>query len=261
MKTFLSCRTGGLLAACALMIGVTGCKAPGKKTAQTPPTSAKPSQPTVQRPAQAQTGPLGRQSSYGRVNTHLPFVALTFDDGPHPTNTPRLLDILRQKNVKATFFVVGTNARKYPHILKRMVAEGHEIGNHTISHGKITTMPQPKIHNEIVGSQHAVTSATGVAPRCFRPPYGAITSQQKGWIKGNYGLPSILWSVDPEDWKKPGVGVVAQRLVSGAAPGGILLLHDIHAPSIDATPIAIDRIKAKGLQFVTVSQLISMEPR
>ncbi|MDF1862434.1 MAG: polysaccharide deacetylase family protein, partial [Verrucomicrobiales bacterium] len=97
------------------------------------------------------------------------------------------------------------------------------------------------------------------APRTMRPPYGAITSSQKSWIRQEFGYPSILWSVDPEDWKKPGSSVVASRLVSGARPGGILLVHDIHAPTIDAVLPALDQLLAKGFQFVTVTQLIAMD--
>lgn len=213
-------------------------------------------QTTTQRPS---TGPLGRRPFYNKVDTTAPVIALTFDDGPHATNTPRLLDILRSKNVKATFYVTGENARRYPHILRRMIAEGHEIGNHTLTHGKITRMNESQVRQEIVATHQAVQSATGVIPRSFRPPYGATTPEINSWIKAEFGMPSITWSVDPEDWKKPGVNVVTSRLVNGASRGGILLLHDIHAPSIDATPGAIDRLAARGFQFVTVSQLISLE--
>lgn len=215
---------------------------------------------STQRPGPA-TGPLGRQNGYSSVPTTAQVVALTFDDGPHPSNTPRVLDILRSRNAKATFFVTGENARKYPAILQRIVREGHEIGNHTMTHGRITKMSTSQIRNEIIGTHQAVKSATGILPRSFRPPYGSITPEQKEWIKREYGMPSIMWSVDPEDWKKPGVSVVTSRLVNGAARGGILLLHDIHASSIDATPATLDELKRKGYQFVTISQLISLEGR
>ena len=95
----------------------------------------------------------------------------------------------------------------------------------------------------------------------MRPPYGAITTGQKAWIKSEFGYPSIMWSVDPEDWKKPGASVVSRRLVSGARPGGILLAHDIHKPTIDAMPSALDQLLAKGYRFVTVTQLIALEGR
>ncbi len=219
---------------------------------------ARPTPPPA--PPRPQTGPLGKNTSYRSVSTAAPVLALTFDDGPHATHTPRLLDILRSHQVRATFFVTGQNARRYPAILRRMVAEGHEVANHTLTHGKITKMSRSEVRNEIVAAHQAVQAATGRPPRVFRPPYGATTPELNSWIKAEFGMPSILWSVDPEDWKKPGVGVVTSRLVNGASRGGILLLHDIHSPSVDATPGTISQLKAKGYQFVTVSQLISMEP-
>lgn len=202
---------------------------------------------------------VGNKNSYSKVNTSLPFIALTFDDGPHATNTPRLLDILKERNVKATFYVVATNVKRYPEIMRRIVAEGHEIGNHTVTHGNLTKMSPDEVRSELSRSREAIIATTGIAPRTMRPPYGAITADQKDWIRREFGYPSILWSVDPEDWKKPGASVVTRRLVSGAAPGGILLVHDIHASTIDAIPSAIDQLLAKGLQFVTVTQLIAMD--
>jgi len=200
-----------------------------------------------------------QRNSYGRVETSMPFLAMTFDDGPHPVNTPRLLDILKAHDVKATFFVVGTNVRRYPQIVRRMVSEGHEIGNHTVNHGDLTKMSPAAVEKELGTAHNSIVDATGIAPRLMRPPYGAITSSQKSWIKQKFGYPSILWSVDPEDWKKPGVSVVTSRLINGARPGGILLAHDIHKPTIDAIPAVLKRLRQKGFQFITVSQLIALE--
>ena len=147
-------------------------------------------------------GPWVRGTSYSSVKINRPYVALTFDDGPHATNTPRLLDILRSRTVKATFYVVGTNAKRYPHILQRMVAEGHEIGNHTVTHGNLTKMSPTQIRNELRTSHYTIVAATGVAPRTMRPPYGAITANQKSWIRQEFGYPSILWNVGPERLEK-----------------------------------------------------------
>lgn len=204
-------------------------------------------------------GGVGRQNSYSRVPTSQPYIAMTFDDGPHPSLTPRLLDILKQRNIKATFFVLGSNVRRYPHIVRRMIAEGHEVANHTDSHAYLTKISPDAIRRELSVTHQAIVSACGVPPRVMRPPYGAITADQKAWIKSEFGYPSIMWSVDPEDWKRPGVSVVTSRLVNGAAPGGILLAHDIHPPTIEAMPATFDRLLAKGFRFITVSQLISLE--
>jgi len=211
--------------------------------------------------AHRSTGPLGLRDSYSSVETALPLIALTFDDGPHPTHTPRLLDILKARNVKATFYVVATNAKRYPEIMRRMIAEGHEVGNHTVTHGNLARMTPDEVRKELRLAHESIVETTGIAPRSMRPPYGSITRDQKSWIKEEFGYPSVLWSVDPEDWKKPGISVVTSRLVSGARPGGILLVHDIHKPTIDAMPATIDQLIDRGFQFVTVSQLIALEPR
>lgn len=202
---------------------------------------------------------VGTKDSYSRVATSLPFIALTFDDGPHPQHTPRLLDILKQRNVKATFYVVATNAKRYPEIMRRMIAEGHEVGNHTVTHGNLAKTSEAGVRQELTAAHEAIVATTGIAPRTMRPPYGAITSAQKAWIRRDFGYPTIMWSVDPEDWKKPGASVVTSRLVSGATPGGILLVHDIHSSTIDAMPATIDQLLGRGFQFVTVTQLIAMD--
>jgi peptidoglycan/xylan/chitin deacetylase (PgdA/CDA1 family) len=203
--------------------------------------------------------PPGVKLSYSRVSgVGGPFVAMTFDDGPHPSNTPKLLDILAARNVKATFYVVGTNAKRYPAILRRMVAEGHEIGNHTVNHASLSRMSNSGIETELQGCHDAVLGATGVAPRTMRPPYGAVNDNVRGIAYNEFGYPTIMWSVDPEDWKRPGSSVVASRLIKGANNGAILLAHDIHSPTIAAMPDALDGLLSKGFRFVTVSQLISM---
>ncbi len=235
---------------------MTSCTPGGNKTrtADAAPLGGAPS--VVPHPLPTSTG---TKDSYSRVATSLPFIALTFDDGPHPQHTPRLLDILKQRNVKATFYVVATNAKRYPEIMRRIVAEGHEIGNHTVTHGNLARMSEAGVRQELSAAHEAIVATTGVAPRTMRPPYGAITPAQKAWIRRDFGYPTIMWSVDPEDWKKPGPSVVASRLVSGATPGGILLVHDIHASTIDAMPATVDQLLGRGFQFVTVTQLIAMD--
>tara|TARA_R110002096_G_scaffold91625_7_gene207269 strand:- start:3478 stop:4398 length:921 start_codon:yes stop_codon:yes gene_type:complete len=197
-------------------------------------------------------------TTYSSVKISQPYIAMTFDDGPHPSNTPRLLDMMKQRNIKATFYVVGPNARSYPSILKRMIAEGHEVANHTWTHADLTKLSQAGIRSEMERTRDAIVAATGVQPKSYRPPYGAVSSSLKSFMKSEYGYPTILWNVDPLDWKKPGVSVVADRLVAGARNGGILLAHDIHKSTIDAMPSTFDRLLAKGFKFVTVSQLIQL---
>jgi peptidoglycan/xylan/chitin deacetylase (PgdA/CDA1 family) len=188
-----------------------------------------------------------------------PYLAITFDDGPHPKNTPRLLDILKQRNVKATFFVVGQLAKEYPSIIRRILAEGHEIGNHTMTHPTITKISADKLQREIGGTHKALVDIAGYHTRLFRPPGGATNAALKQKFFDEYGYCTIMWSVDPNDWKRPGVSVVTSRLVNGAHNGAILLVHDLHAPSVDAMPNTLDTLLTKGYHFVTVSQLINME--
>ena len=199
-----------------------------------------------------------KATTYHSVETGGRHIAITFDDGPHPRNTPRLLDMLKQRNIKATFFVVATNAKRYPQLMQRMVAEGHEIGNHTITHGDLSKMSNAQIKRELDGCRDAIIQSCGVNPRLMRAPYGALRSAQKIYIKDNWGYPNIDWSVDPEDWRQPGPSVVANRILSNTRPGGIVLVHDIHAASIVAMPQTLDGLLHRGFRFVTTSQLISL---
>lgn len=197
--------------------------------------------------------------SYSQVKIDRPVLAMTFDDGPHPSLTPKLLDILKERNVKATFFLVGRNIRAYPEIVRRMVAEGHEIGNHTWTHASLTSRSDAQIRDELKKSDDALMEVAGYKTHLIRPPYGAINSRIKGLMFSEFGLTTIMWSVDPQDWRRPGVSVVTSRLVNGAHNGAIMLAHDIHPPTIQAVPGMLDQLIAKGYQFVTVSQLINME--
>lgn len=198
-------------------------------------------------------------AQYSEVHIPQRVIALTFDDGPHPQLTPQLLDILRQNGVRATFFVVGSNVKAHPDIVRRAMAEGHEIANHSWSHPALTKLGASGLQHEIEGTNDAVEAATGRRPVNMRPPYGALNSRVREYLTKNRNLNIILWSVDPLDWKRPGAATVAQRLVEGAAPGGILLAHDIHPGTIEAIPEVIARLKEKGYRFATVSQLLALQ--
>jgi peptidoglycan/xylan/chitin deacetylase (PgdA/CDA1 family) len=203
--------------------------------------------------------PPGARNTYSSVSVNGPYLAMTFDDGPHPQNTPRLLNMLKERNIKATFFVVGQLAKEYPDIIRRILADGHEIGNHTMTHPTITRLSEDKLQREIRGTHKALVDIAGYHTRLFRPPGGATNATLKQRFHDEFGYCTIMWSVDPQDWKRPGVGVVTSRLVNGAHNGGILLCHDLHAPTIDAMPNTLDTLLTKGYHFVTVSQLLNME--
>lgn len=198
--------------------------------------------------------------TFTRVPINEPYIAMTFDDGPHSSNTPRLLDMLRQRNIKATFYVVGRNVDMYPAITRRIVAEGHEIGNHTWSHPNLTKLSNEGVRNELLKTKAAIGRAAGVQPRTMRPPYGALRQDQRAWILEEFGYPTILWSVDPLDWKKPGPSVVTSRILGATSNGGIVLAHDLHSQTVDAMPATLDGLLRKGFKFVTVSQLLAMQP-
>ena len=183
---------------------------------------------------------------------------MTFDDGPNSKNTPKLLDLLAAKHIHATFFVVGENAVRMPDILKRMIAEGHEIGNHSWDHPNFGKSSDEKIRSQVQRTNDAILAATGVKPTVLRPPYGSMTPKQRQWVHDEFGYDIILWDVDPDDWKEPGISVVADRIIKGTRNGSIILSHDIHAPTIEAMPQVFDALLAKGYKFVTVSELIAM---
>lgn len=201
----------------------------------------------------------GAGISFSRVPVMDKYIAITFDDGPHPQNTPRLLDMLRARNIKATFYVVGSNVDLYPQIVRRTVAEGHEIGNHSYSHRLFTKLSDSEIRLELSRTRDAVGRAAGVQPRTLRPPYGGMLQRQREWVHAEFGYPIIMWSVDPLDWRRPGAGTVCARILSGTTAGSIVLAHDLHSQTIDAMPATLDGLLRRGFKFVTVSQLLAMK--
>lgn len=194
--------------------------------------------------------------SVSHVATGNPVVAMTFDDGPHPRHTPALLDILRARDIRATFYVIGRLVQRYPDIARRMVAEGHELGNHTWTHPFLSRLGDAAVLRELDRTAEAIFAATGQVPVTLRPPYGAITQRQSGMIHDSRNLPTVMWSVDPRDWQRPGPSVVANRIVGGANNGAIILAHDIHGPTVAAMPAALDGLSARGFRFVTMSSLL-----
>lgn len=209
------------------------------------------------------------RSSYSSVHVDGPYIAMTFDDGPHPTLTPKLLDILKERHIHVTFFVLGQMVKDHPEILQREVAEGHEIGNHTWDHLALTKVVNKEggLKHEIVDTSELIKQVTGNPPTLLRPPYGATTARLSRAIEKEYGMKVILWSVDPVDWRDPGAKVVSERILSGwkesggAKAGAIILSHDIHKGTIEAMPATLDALLAKGFKFVTVSELMAMESK
>ena len=186
-------------------------------------------------------------------------IAITFDDGPHKTNTPQLLDTLKQRGIRATFFVVGQNAAEYPDILKRIVAEGHELANHSYTHPVLASMAQGAVHEQLEKTHQAVLNATGVSMKLLRPPYGAFSEPQRRTANAEFGYKTILWSVDPLDWKIRDAARVQNEIVSHAQAGSIILAHDIHKSTVEAMPETLNKLTEKGFKFVTVSELLALD--
>ena len=181
-------------------------------------------------------------------------VALTFDDGPG-AHTNRLLDMLDQREVKATFFVLGSQAQKQPGVLRRMQASGHHIGNHSWGHPDLTRLDAAQVQRELVNTNSVIQQATGQSPTLARPPYGAVNNDVLAQL-AQAGLASVLWSVDTRDWADRDSQIVCHRAVTGARAGAIILMHDIHATSVDAVPCIIDGLTKQGYTLVTVPQLL-----
>ena len=200
-----------------------------------------------------------RPGLFNSVNTSRKIVALTFDDGPHGKLTPQLLDLLKRENVRATFFVLGSLVAANPQIVQRMATEGHEVANHTWDHPRLPSLSAEKLEHQIRDTTEIIEKNTGSKVTLMRPTYGLYNEGVKNKLLNDFGLDMILWSVDPNDWKKPGADAVARRLVNGAHPGAILLAHDIHPGTIAAMPQTIAQLKAKGYTFATVSELIAMD--
>src|SRR6266496_1647762 len=194
--------------------------------------------------------------TFNSVHVDGPYIAMTFDDGPSATLTPKLLDLLAAHHIKATFFVIGENVAEHPEIVVRAAQEGHEIANHSWSHPNFGKMSDENVRRQLLQTDDAIKNATGKRPTLLRPPYGSITAREKRWIHDEFGYDIILWDVDPYDWKRPGPAVVRNRILRETRPGSIVLSHVIHPGTIEAMPSTSDALEAKGFKFVTVSELI-----
>ena len=177
-------------------------------------------------------------------------VALTYDDGPS-IHTPRLLDALAAAHVKATFFVLGRSVTAYPEVLRREAELGMAIGNHTWSHRDMRRLTDAELRTEIDTTSAAVVTVVGSAPTLMRPPYGAYHDRTRA-----LGLPIIRWDVDSEDWRNRSAAITTQRVLSAVRPGSIVLMHDIHPSTVDATPGIIAALQARGYVLVTVPELL-----
>ncbi len=201
-------------------------------------------------------------------------VALTFDDGPNPPYTDRILDVLNEEHVHATFFVVGQAARAYPETTRRIVREGHAVGNHTWDHPHLVMQSKSAIGGELRRTDETIYEITGIHTRLMRPPFGARDFAVIDEAK-TLGYTIVMWSVPlPNDWERPGDATISRRVIGKVQDGAIIVLHDGNrgivcdlakavahvcdrAQDVAATRTIVKALKAEGYRFVTIPQLLA----
>ena len=183
-------------------------------------------------------------------------VCLTFDDGPHPEYTPRLLDVLKDRDVRATFFLIGQKAERHPDIVRRAVDEGHVVGNHTFSHVDLRSISARRLIEEVRRTSALLAELSGRAPRLFRPPHGKANALNL-WRLWREGQTVVLWNADPKDYTRGAPGEVRAWFREHPLRGGdMVLMHDKVSHAIDVLPSLIDEARGRGLTFTTPSHWI-----
>jgi peptidoglycan-N-acetylglucosamine deacetylase len=182
-------------------------------------------------------------------------IAITFDDGPHPNYTPKLLAILRRYKVKATFFVVGEMAEKYPYLVKAEAAAGHSVGNHTYHHVNLTKIPEDYVAAEIGACDEVLEKILGRRTPLLRPPGGDYNGKVTEVARA-LGYTTVLWTDDPGDYASPGENVIRRRIMDNIGNGGIILIHDGIRETIDMLPRLIQDLTNQGYQFETVEEML-----
>ncbi|MCM1258554.1 MAG: polysaccharide deacetylase family protein [Roseburia sp.] len=179
-------------------------------------------------------------------------IAITFDDGPNPTYTPGLLQGLRDRNVKATFFIIGKNAEANPELIQEIQKDGHLIGNHTYNHTQLNNSNREAFKEELKQCSEAIKNITGEETLFVRPPYGSWDKE----IEKELNMFPVLWDIDPRDWCSNDAGKIVETVLNQAEENSIILLHDQYDSSIAAAFAIIDRLKEEGYQFVTVDEIL-----
>src|SRR5579884_3604674 len=221
-----------------------------------PPPTSPPLSPTPPPPP----GVLGYPLYSG--NPELPEIALTFDDGPGPVYTAQILTILKQEGVRATFFVIGSNASRYPELVSQEVQQGHVVGNHTWSHSNLKNLSAAAVRKELQSTSSEIYADSGVYPVVFRPPGGNFNGSVQA-IAASLGLSTVLWNVDPRDWSRPGRDAIIKTVLDTTHNGSIILLHDgggDRSQTVAALPTIITTLAQRGFEFVTIPQMIRHLP-
>ncbi|MEK5476974.1 polysaccharide deacetylase family protein [Paenibacillus sp. FSL R5-0407] len=195
------------------------------------------------------------------VPTEEKYMALTFDDGPDPQQTLKIMEVLKQYEAKATFFLVGDRVERYPEVVRQELQEGHEIANHSFRHPSFQGLPGNVMEDELIKTQDAIYKATGQKPVLFRPP-GGYYNEKIIHLSKEHHLQMVLWSwhQDTNDWRSPGVARIANKVLNNARNGDIILMHDFVYNSnqtTEALKIILPELKKRGYSFVTISELLS----
>lgn len=177
--------------------------------------------------------------------------AITFDDGPSATTTPKLLDGLKARGVKATFFMLGQSAKNNMDVVRRVYDEGHELASHSWNHPDLNTLSDSQVRNQLDSTTEVLDQVCGKGSYLLRAPYGNANSR----VRKIAGVPLIYWTVDPEDWKYRNASTVRNNIVKNTYDGAIILVHDIYSSSVEGALMAIDDLQDQGYEFVTVSEL------
>ncbi|MDI3280795.1 MAG: polysaccharide deacetylase family protein [Bacillota bacterium] len=186
-----------------------------------------------------------------------PLVALMFNVAWGEEELPRLLTVLAEKKVRATFFVVGTWARRFPHLVRELSTGGHEVANHGLEHVHPATLAEEEVMRLIIENEHLLKELGCRPAKLFAPPYGEVSPQMVR-VAAALGYYTVLWTADTVDWKRPRPEVILRRAEKGAQPGGLLLMHPT-APTVSALPLLIDALRRAGLEPATVSQVLGLE--
>jgi peptidoglycan-N-acetylglucosamine deacetylase len=210
---------------------------------------------------------LVRKDTFWRAETSEKVVALTFDDGPSDIWTGIILDELKKNGIKATFFILGKQAEQFPDLVRRVMEEGHEIGNHSYTHHTFAFQNRNFIETEIKWTEASINGASGITTRYFRPPKGWLFGREKEIIRG-LGYRVILWSLSSKDWAFFRAGHIVKRIMRNIRPGAILLFHDgggvigseggKRTETIKAIPLLVENLKSVGYRFVTIQELINL---
>lgn len=187
-------------------------------------------------------------------------IALTFDDGPHPLFTPSLLSFLASENIKATFFIIGKEAAKYPDLVLQISDAGHEIGNHSYSHTRINEINKKMLIQDIMQSQNLIQKITHKKPQLFRPPFGRLTDENIKTVKCFFPY-IVYWTFDVRDWDMKNPNQITNDIKQGIKPGAILLFHENRFETVSAIPEVIKALRTQGYRFVTISELLALKKK